>query len=247
MNLPVPDQRDKVSLIILTLNEIQAVRTIFASIPFQEVDETFVVDGGSTDGTVGFFEERGIPVYIQPKPGHGEAYKYGMQKASYETLVFFSGDGNEKPADIPRMVAKMREGYDLVIASRFGYGEKSYDVTPVRLLGNYFFTFLVNFRFGIKLKDIFNAFRGLRKESMRKMDLQESFFQSELEMGMKACHMGMRIGDFSTVEQARCGGVEKLQTVRDGFDNLKCFFKYWNPPRLQRHHSHVQAVARDAK
>jgi glycosyltransferase involved in cell wall biosynthesis len=229
--MPIPSSNHKTSLVILTWNEIEAVRALADRIPYAAVDETLVIDGGSTDGTIEFFRQRGIPVFVQEKRGHGEAYKEGLRKASGDIVVFFSGDGNEEPSDIPRMVEKMREGYDLVIATRFSRRSRSFDATPVRRFGNLFFVGLVNLRFGSRLTDVFNAFRALRREAMLRMDLQESFFQSELEMVMKSLRMGMRAAEVPTDEMERIGGEAKLRTVRDGWANLKCYFKYflWSP------------------
>ncbi len=70
----------KTTLVIFTLNEIEASHAMFSRIPFDNVDEAFVIDGNSTDGTIEFFRENNIPVYLQDKPGHGEAYKLGLEK-----------------------------------------------------------------------------------------------------------------------------------------------------------------------
>jgi len=52
----------KSSLIILTLNEIEGVKALFDRIPMKTVDSCLVIDGGSTDGTIEFFEAHDIPV-----------------------------------------------------------------------------------------------------------------------------------------------------------------------------------------
>ena len=59
----------KNSLIILTLDEIEGVRAIFDRIPFNVADETIVIDGGSSDGTIEFFRGKGIPVIVQDRKG----------------------------------------------------------------------------------------------------------------------------------------------------------------------------------
>ena len=52
----------KSTLIILTFNEIKGVQALFDKIPFEKVGETLVIDGGSTDGTVEFFKDKGLKV-----------------------------------------------------------------------------------------------------------------------------------------------------------------------------------------
>ena len=65
------------------------------------LDEVLVVDGGSTDGTLEFFESRGVRVIRQERRGRGEAFRLAAQHARNDRLVFFSPDGNEDPDDIP--------------------------------------------------------------------------------------------------------------------------------------------------
>ncbi len=78
----------KSSLIILTLNEIEGVRTLYDRIPFDAADECFVVDGGSIDGTVEFFRERGIKVVSQEIKGRGEAFRIAVKRAEGDHLIF---------------------------------------------------------------------------------------------------------------------------------------------------------------
>ena len=107
------------SLIILVWNEIEAIRKLYDRIPFVAADESIVIDGGSTDGTVEFLASKGLPVYTQIKRGRGNAFLEGLKHSKGENLVFFSGDGNEDPADIPKMFRYLNSNYDMVIAGRF--------------------------------------------------------------------------------------------------------------------------------
>lgn len=232
----------KSCLIILTLNEIEAVKQLFKKIPFKIFDEYFVVDGGSSDGTIEFFRQRGIKVYLQDKPGHGEAYKFGVNKAKSEVIVFFSGDGNEIPEDIPKMLKEIKKGYDLVIASRFMKGAKTLDAGTGRRFGNRFFTFMVNFFWGGSVTDVFNAFRAVNKKAVEKLNLQSSFFDTELEMIAKALKQGYRIKEFPTLEIKRLGGEAKLQTWRDGFMNLDRLSKELGIDKLIRRYFPIAAL-----
>ncbi len=211
----------KSSLVILTLNEITAVKTLLPIIPLKIFNEVLVIDGGSIDGTVDFFKKRGIPVYIQDKPGHGYAYLYGAKKAKGDVVVFFSGDGNERVGDIKKMLNEIKKGYDMVIATRFGKNSKSFDATPLRILGNKFFVLLVNLLFGSKLTDVLNAFRAVKRKSLLSLNLRAVGFDAEIEMVIKMIKKDYRLQEVSTIEMTRIGGKAKLQTVRDGWINLK--------------------------
>src|SRR3972149_9450353 len=113
------------TLVILTRNEIEGMRVLIGRIPFEAVGEQFVVDYKSDDGTVDFVKKRGIRIIQQENPGRGEAFRLAVSVSRGKYLVFFSPDGNEDPADIPKLLAKIREGYDMVIASRFLPGSRN--------------------------------------------------------------------------------------------------------------------------
>lgn len=213
----------KSTLVIFTLNEIEASKALFNRIPFDKVNETFVVDGGSTDGTIEFFQNKGVKVIRQSIPGHGEAYKLGMRLASGDTIVFFGCDGNNRPEGIPILIEEINKGNDLAVASRFGKGSCSLDATFLRKIGNRLFVFLVNMRWQVRLTDVFNEFRAIRKECMERLNLKNSYFDLELEMTIKAIKSNLKIKEIPTLEQKRIGGKAKLSTIKDGLMNFRCF------------------------
>ena len=77
--------------------------------------------------------------------------------------IEFNPDGNSIPEDIPRIVAKVNEGYDLVIGSRYRDGAKSDDDDWLTAAGNWMFTRIVNLLFGTSYTDVLVGFRAYRR------------------------------------------------------------------------------------
>ena len=81
-----------------------------------------------------------------------------------DVVLTFSPDGNSLPHLIPAIIAKMAQGYDMVIASRYLAPAKSADDDILTAFGNWFFTKTVNFLHGGKYTDAMVIFRAFRKE-----------------------------------------------------------------------------------
>ena len=152
------------TLLLPTLNEIEAVRVIIPQLRKEWVDEIIVIDGGSTDGTVEYMRGAGLRVHRQSIGGYGEGLLEAMHIARGDVIIEFNPDGNSIPADIPRIVAKVQEGYDLVIGSRYRDGAKSDDDDWLTALGNWMFTRIVNLLFRTSYTDVLVGFRAYRRE-----------------------------------------------------------------------------------
>jgi len=213
----------KTTLVILTRNEIEGMRALVGRIPFEAVDEHFVVDFESDDGTVDFVRKRGIQIIRQEKPGRGEAFRLASREAQGKFLVFFSPDGNEDPADIPKLLDKLREGYDMVIASRFLPGSRNEEdrflVRP-RAWANRAFSFVANLlwnRGGEYVSDTINGYRAIRKSAFDKLQLTAQGYAIEYQMTIRAIRKGMRIAEIPTIEGERIGGESKASSLPTGF------------------------------
>jgi len=147
-----------VTLIAPTWNEIEAVKVVLPRIRREWVDEIIIVDGGSTDGTVEFCRELGFRVHTQEARGYGAALREAIAVSTGDYIIEFQPDGNSVPEMIPAMVAKIEEGYDLVIGSRYVPGATSYDDDRLTKVGNRIFTWLVNLLFRARYTDTLIGF-----------------------------------------------------------------------------------------
>ena len=220
----------KRSLIILTLNEIDGIRTLFPQLPLDKVDEVLAVDGGSTDGTVEFLQQHNIPVYRQIRRGRGEAFRVGMANANGDCVVFFSPDGNEDPRDIPRLFDLLEAGADMAIASRFLPGsqnEEDDDPLPLRKWVNQAFTLLANIiwnRGRPHVTDTINGFRGIRREAFYHLAPVSMGYTIEYELTIGAMRSKMKIAEMPTIEEKRIGGETKGASWPTGKAFLQFFW-----------------------
>ena len=208
------------TLVVLTWNEINGLKKILPLIPKDEIDEIFAVDGGSKDGTLEFYKENKVKVFLQEKKGRGEAFRIAIREARNENLVFFSPDGNENPRDILNLFNCLNEGYDMVIASRFMKGSRCDEddkLIKIRKFGNKTFTRIANILFNGNLTDSINGFRGVKKETWRKINPDADGFGIEFQTSIRALKKRMRIKEIPTIEKERIGGESTARSFKVGW------------------------------
>ncbi|MEK7287353.1 MAG: glycosyltransferase family 2 protein [Elusimicrobiota bacterium] len=216
----------KSSLVLLVLNEIEGLKALWSKIPFHCVSEVFAVDGGSTDGSREFLTQQGVEILSQTSRGRGEAFRMAFKRAKHDAVVFFSPDGNEDQADIPKLLAKLEQGHDMAIASRFLPGaknEEDEEALPWRLWANQGFTLLANFLWnkGERITDTINGYRAVTRYAFLKMAPDASGFVIEYQMSIRAMKMGLKVAEIATVEGVRIGGRSKAGSIPTGIAFLK--------------------------
>jgi len=212
----------KVTLLVPTLNEIDGMRAIMPLVPPGSVDQILVLDGGSTDGTIEYAREHGYDVVIQEKPGLINAYRQVRPHIQGDVLITFSPDGNSVVDHIPQLVDKMREGYDMVIVSRYLGNAKSDDDTFMTRMGNWVFTKLINILFGGHYTDAMVIYRAHRTALIEELNLMtdepfsvERRFSHMISweplLSMRAAKRNLKLGEIPGDEPARIGGEGKCQ------------------------------------
>ncbi|MBF0589266.1 MAG: glycosyltransferase family 2 protein [Magnetococcales bacterium] len=234
----------KVTLLALTLNEVEGVKAIMPQVDPSWCDQVIIVDGGSTDGTVEWARENGLEVYVQKKSGIRHAYFEVMEHVTGDIIVTISPDGNCPVENIPDLVEKVRGGADLVIGSRYKDDAVSEDDDILTGFGNWLFTRTVNFLYGGSYTDcmvIYRAFPrslvydlGLMEESAYRL-VERLFFTViswEPLMSVRALKAKMRIEEVAVGEPPRVGGDRKLQVIRWGGAYYMQFIRelwFWKP------------------
>jgi len=218
----------KITLLIMTLNEIDGMKAIMPLVNSEWCDQIIVVDGGSTDGTIEWARDQGYEVYVQKQHGFRHAYTEVMPLVSGDVIITFSPDGNSIPELIPDLIAKMSEGYDMVIVSRYLESAKSEDDDVVTGFGNWLFTRTVNVLHGGNYTDAMVIYRAYRRQIVFDLELEkeegyrlaEKLFHTHISweplLSVRAAKRKLKVAEIPGDEPPRIGGKKKLKILKWG-------------------------------
>jgi len=161
----------KITILITTYNEIEGMRAIMPRIKKEWYDQLIIIDAGSTDGTQEYAKENGYFLKVQSGRGVRPALDDAFLFVEGDILITFNPDGNCIPEKIPDLIEKMKEGYDLVIVSRYRDGAQSFDDNFLSGKGNRFFTFLINLFYKGNYTDTLVGFRAFKRDNIIKAGL----------------------------------------------------------------------------
>lgn len=237
---PLAPRKCSVTLVVPTLNEIVGMKAIMPLVRREWVDQIIVLDGGSTDGTAEWARDNGYEVHVQSEPGIRFAYREVLPKVRGDVILTFSPDGNSIPELLPELVAKMDEGYDMVIASRYKPPAKSADDDLVTAFGNWLFTRTVNLLHGGAYTDAMVIYRAYRTKLVRELELDDDrwyrtpewLFRTRISweplLSARAARRRLKVCEIPGDEPLRVGGERKLRVLQWGaayyFQFLRDFF-----------------------
>ena len=221
----------------MTLNEVNGMKAIMPKIDPDWCDQIIILDGGSSDGTIEWAREQGYFVYVQKQKGIRFAYCEVLPHIEGDIVITFSPDGNSIPELLPDLIAKMKEGYDMVIVSRYLGSAKSEDDDIVTGFGNWLFTKTVNLLHGGNYTDVMVLYRAYKTQMIYDLDLDkdesyalpEKMFSTIISweplLSVRALKRKLKIGEIPGDEPPRIGGERKLQILRWGAAYYFQFFR----------------------
>ena len=205
----------RVSVVIPTHNEAQAIGRVLADLPAELVSEVIVVDSNSTDGTPELARKMGARVIEEPRRGYGRACLTGLADAqSPDVVVFLDGDYSDRPSELAIVLAPILEGRaDISLGSRFG-GKNSPGALPWhQAFGNRLAAGLIRRLYGVKISDL-GPFRAARADVLRTLALEENTYGWAVEMIVKGAVAGCRIEEVSVSYFPRIGKSKISGTVK---------------------------------
>jgi glycosyltransferase involved in cell wall biosynthesis len=204
----------RVSVIIPTHNEANAIGRVLADIPADLVTEVIVVDSNSTDGTPAIAERMGARVVFEKRRGYGQACLTGLACAnSPDVVVFLDGDYSDRPAELPVVLAPIFEGRaDITLGSRLT-GSRTPGALPWhQAFGNRIAAGLISLLFRQRITDL-GPFRAARADVVRALALEETTYGWAVEMILKGALHGFRIVEVPVSYYPRIGKSKISGTI----------------------------------
>lgn len=193
--------------------------------------EIIIVDNGSTDNSLKIAQSYSemfpfIHSVQEAQPGYGSAYLKGFKECSGVYVFIADADGTYSFKDIPRFIAELRNGADLVVGDR-QVSKLDTGIMPWhhKYIGNPMLSFLVIFFFKINLHDIHCGVRAIKKESFNTLKLYTRGMEFATEMIIKSARKGLALREIPIVYRSRLGR-SKLESFVDGWRNLRFTLLY---------------------
>jgi glycosyltransferase involved in cell wall biosynthesis len=214
-----------ISVVIPCLNEAenieQCVTAALRALALAEIaGEVIVADNGSEDGSAELAEAMGAHVIHEPMRGYGSAYMAGFAAARGQYIVMADADLTYDFDEIPRFLAELEAGADMVIGDRMQNIHPGAMPWHHRYIGNPLLSRFLNLLFHTGVSDAHCGMRALRRDRLELLDLRSPGMEFASEMVVRAAKAKLDIRQFP-IEYHPRGGESKLSSFRDGWRHLR--------------------------
>jgi glycosyltransferase involved in cell wall biosynthesis len=219
-----------ISVVVPLLNEERTLETLYAEIaaalePQDDEFEVVFVDDGSTDGSMSVLTRlhdelpNVVVVHLRRNFGKAAALQAGFVQARGEVVVTIDADLQDDPSEIPKLLAKLDEGFDLVS----GWKTRRNDPLLRRLFSKVFnwATAVVS---GVRLHDVNCGLKAYRAEVLQGMRLYGELHRF---IPILAAYRGFRVAEIPVNHRARQHGRSRYgpeRYLRGFFDLLSVTF-----------------------
>jgi glycosyltransferase involved in cell wall biosynthesis len=213
----------RISVILPAKNEAEGLRRTLPGLRGLLGDaEVIVVDDGSTDETAAVAREHGALVLGAPySMGNGAAIKRGARAARGELLVFLDADGQHNAELIPRLLARLDQGYDMVVGARGWDGQASVG----RGLANGLYNRIASIMTGFLVADLTSGFRVVRADKFKEfLHLLPNGFSYPTTITMAFFRSAYAVA-YEPIPVAARIGRSHIRPLRDGLRFLLIIFK----------------------
>jgi glycosyltransferase involved in cell wall biosynthesis len=211
------------TIVIPAYNEATSLAALLPGLKAAHPDAPIiVVDDGSHDHTAEVCQEHAVERVAHPyNMGNGAAVKSGVRAAKSEVVVLMDADGQHQTGDITRLLAKMAEGYDMVVGAR----ARDTHAGLGRRLANGFYNVFASKMTGHDVQDLTSGFRVVvREKFLEYIHMLPNGFSYPTTITMAFFHSGYPIAYIPIRAQKRTG-KSHIKPLKDGLRFLLIIFK----------------------
>lgn len=213
-----------ISIVIPARNEAASLRDLLPRLVALMPDaEILLVDDGSSDDTPALCAASKVRHLRHPYPmGNGAAIKTGARAARGKVIVFMDADGQHKPEDIPTLLEKFNDGYDMVVGARQSGSQAGLH----RAVANDVFSRFASWMVMQPIADLTSGFRVVRASRFRQfLYLLPNGFSYPTTITMSFFRAGYRVAYVPIHSPRRSSGVSHINPLRDGLRFLLIIIK----------------------
>jgi dolichol-phosphate mannosyltransferase len=229
------DVKSDVGVILPTYCEAANIEKLIVEIENLERNVSILfIDDSSPDGTADIvrdFQRRYSNILLLARPkksGLGTAITDGFKtflsfKKPPKRIITMDADYSHNPKDLNRLTASLRDGYDLVIGSRYCKGGATKDWSPIRLAISKIANFIASLVIGAKIHDYTSGLRCYSTNLVRNVieDLHSQTYEIQIETIRQAHLQGFKIKEIPITFTNRKRGKSKL-----ALNEIKQFISY---------------------
>ena len=185
--------------------------------------EVLIADNGSSDGSQEIAVRLGARVIQVPEKGYGAALIAGIAAARGRYVIMGDSDDSYDFSVLDPFIAKLRDGFDLVMGNRFKGGIAPGAMPPLhRYLGNPVLSTIGRIFFASPIRDFHCGLRGFSRDAMMALELRAPGMEFASEMVVKATMRGLRIAEVpTTLSPDGRSRPPHLRSWRDGWRHLR--------------------------
>lgn len=217
----------KLFFVIPVLNECDTVATLLEGIRTHAKDHNITVlfvNDGSTDGTGEILDELALApdvsvIHFRRNFGKSQALAVAFSRAEGDVVITMDGDLQDDPAELPKLLAKIEEGYDVVCGWKENRRDPIHKTLPSRIYNGW-----MRRMFEVDLHDINTGFKAMRLAVVQHLHL---YGEMHRMIAVFAASLGYKVTEVPVTHHPRRFGHSKFgfeRFYRGGFDAITVQF-----------------------
>ena len=241
-------------IVIPVINEDERIKSLLsrmAALKIDDIADIIIVDGGSTDGSLGLesLQQKGVRgLLVKTGPGKLSAqlrcaYAFALDQG-YEGIVTIDGNDKDDPEAIPRFIAALKDDVDFVQASRFIAGGVAENTPRSRDFAiRYIHAPALSLASGFNWTDTTQGFRAYSRKMLldpKVAPFRDVFLTYELlaYLSYRAPRLGYRCTELPTIRRYPKGEVPtKISSFKGNLSVLQVLFKvcfgHYDPGQIE--------------